>query len=698
MRRRKIPFFPPVPGGHRFRASLIQSSRVAARRQEARRPFWCCWLLLLSLLLWPGLAHSRVYVVDPNNAQASDHNAGTEANPYLTLDKALKEMGPWDSVLLKAGGNVTILQRYLAAPSESQVSPAVPPSTSYQSQATPPQAPEKPAAGLPLPGGSPQAPSSNWWQPYLLPALIAALFTGLILLFFLVIQPRRKRGPLLKALEIIEADRFSELGQAEELLNLSLTAGLRSRDIAEARFALAYVRARLKRYPEAAAVLSDLLKSGQPDRETAYLALWLEYRQKNYDRLENLYDEHAELLGDFLDSRLMAGIAFLRQAQIFWFRRQVSTALEYYERLRGLEVPELKDQIPSSIDDYQVMFGIVSLFEKEIDQARQHFAGAVQTAQKEGKSPVQGELGLLLCQWLKSPSPTFDEELGQVLAALETLEQEKTAKAGEDDIPAEKDGSGDEKLLRNVLLWHAVSLLSTWLGLPVHQGLPASERSEFERRLQKVISVDPDMGDPYLLSGLIAYYFAASPEEREQALKSLQEAISKEVHLPEVLNLVEREQRIKEAEENILQRFLVLVRHYLSDQGVPEHLRQKLRERLDAFSFFRGLEEMDLVKGPLDVAPSLEDIKTRGALLHRRIYNIVKPQLAKTEPETAAGLEERLSILEDITSELAKNKESLESAEFDLMQTTGEFLFKDDEAVGPEAEGLEAEGLEAGGD
>jgi tetratricopeptide (TPR) repeat protein len=692
-----------------------------------------CRLLIPAVLLalWGGLAvgpaHGRHYVVDPHHLAARDTNPGSAQEPFRTLPRALKELQPYDTLLLKAGPNPMLL---------TLIPPNPPPEPTTAPRFEPPVTTAPPSPPQPLktppPSRRPAAPTqpfhpaepglgANW----LIAGVVALVLLGGVLLFFLVILPRRRRRPLLQALSIIDKDERPRFPEAEKLLGTALIAGLRKRDIAETRFALAYVRARLGRYAEASAVLSDLLASGHRDRETMYLHLWLEARQKNHEQVERIFDEHEALLGDLLDTRHLVGIAFLVKAQLLWSRHQASGALEYYERLRGLDV--LHEHIPSHLAEQQVMFGMVALFEKKEEEAHKHFEGAIKAAREEGRSTVPGELGLLLCQWRKDEHPDLDAPLGQVLEALEKrervgltcphcqapLEVEReylgltitcTGCRKPLEVEAEKiqpltpapaaaaaspEGEGgdaehpklsdDDLLRRNTILWHALALLITWFRLPPRSPLPAAGKAELFQRLDKVSAVDPAMGDPYLVKGLIGYYFPENDQEREEAVKNLEEAIRLEVSVPEVLNLLAREQRLAQMQQDALRIYLGMVRNYLADQGVPEHYRARLKERLERFSRFRELGEIDLVQGDFLDKPSVEDVMARAGMMKRRIQTIVRPRLARTAEEKAVEqLDTLLTNLDQATQTLRSDYRQLEGYELDLIGSTGEFLFREE--------------------
>ncbi|HEY7544258.1 MAG TPA: tetratricopeptide repeat protein, partial [Blastocatellia bacterium] len=542
--------------------------------------------------------------------------------------------------------------------------------------------------------------------------------------YIFIVKPYLSARPLREALAIIERNDPAEFSQAESLLGQALIGGLRPKKVAQARFALAYVRARLGRYSEAATALAELIASGDKDRETVYLYMWVCSRLKEQEKVERLYEEHAERLGDLLDTRLMVGIAYLQRARTHWSRREVDGALHYFEQLRKLNV--LVEEIPAHIEDHEVVIGIMSLFDKNPEEARKHFSGAVAAAEKHGKPALHGQLGLLLCEWIAADVPDIDDSLGKLISLMsegwsresavtlckycnrkfdvdrsyagKTLACTACKRRFEVEISKSSDGDAEKRdrllseedlLMRNALLMHAVSLLFTWQVLPPRSGLPVREKESLLARLEKIKEVDEDMSDPYLLEGLIHYYFARDDAEREAAVEMLDRAASSGVNVPEVLNLVDREHKLAALQVDGLNRFFVLVKEYIGDQGVPESLREELKSRLERFSRFKQLGDIDLIKGEDELAPSLADIQARGMLLRKRVNTIVRPRL-KEDTDDAKALKGMMEDLDVRTKALIENKESLEKAENNLLGVTGEFLLEEEESANPDQAAGEA--------
>ena len=628
-----------------------QGIGIRQRGSRCAVPAAVAGLAVLVCLLAPTLAAAAQYYVDPSNPQASDDNPGSAAQPFHTVEGAAAVLQPGDTLVYVAGGEAT------GTPEG-------------QGAATPAQA----ATGTG--GGTPAAESSSLSQ-YLLPAGMAAgalALAACILLYFKVLQPRKRRRVLLEALAIIERDERASFDHAEELLNEALVSGLKSDDVDVARFALAWVRARSGDLAEASGAVAELVKSGDTSPETAYLDMWLASQREEHERVEKVYEIHGQRLGDFLDTKLIASIAFLALARVRWSNRQIEGARHYFEAVRKLGV--LAERVPSGVDDHQVMLGVLALFEKNVEQARRHFTGSVESARAGGQSPLLGELGLLLCEWRDDGQADVEERLGEIVESL-------AAQAGDGVETADDDEEGrltDERLLlRGARLWHAVALLASWQRRKKGSGLPKVSQGQLKSRLLGVKEVDPDMGDPYLVGGLIGYYFAPDDDKRRPFIDELEAAIERDVSLPEVVDLVQRERKLDKLAEDAVKTFLDLARRYVGDTDIPESLRAKLRERLGRHSQFGDLSDLDIERSQTDTVSVVQSVHGRAELMESRVRSIVRTRL-RGHPE-AERLEKLLSALHEHTVALKDVAGAVDETGNELMCTTGEFLLSEEETA-----------------
>lgn len=553
-------------------------------------------------------------------------------------------------------------------------------------------------------------------------ALMAVALSG-VAVHFLVLVPRRRRKPLLQAADIVSADETHRFEEAEELLRLALTGGMRKGDIQTARFLLSYVRARLTRFHEASTVLAEMEESAAGDLATTYLNLWVQSRLGAHEKVERIFTEYRSNLLGFLDANLIAGISFLERAREHWARKEVQGAMHYFHQLRELGV--LLEEIPSQVEDHEALLGIVALLDGSDEEGRRRFQGAIESAAREGRSTVQGRLGLLLCEWREAGTPDIDAQLAEIAKELERSEPadsgepvlthcEKCHQAyripggnigetlackrcggrfialaadqgsahGEvpdDDVSTERLLTDGDLLLRNVLFWHAISLLFSWRRLRADGGLPGAEREELSRRTAAVSGIDPEMGAPYLAEGLISWYFAQNDEARAEAVELLERALDHDVTLPEVLHLVDREHHIAEFVKDALRRYFRLLEGYIGDPTVPEEACRQLKDRLARFSRFRQFQEESLVEFSHDGAPSLSDLESRGFLMRKRLESIIDLRLRTSEERRE--ISELLRAFASEAETLQESAKRVQEAEVGLLARTGEFLLKDEEPV-----------------
>lgn len=557
-----------------------------------------------------------------------------------------------------------------------------------------------------------------------------------ILVYFLIIVPYRRRKSLREALRILHKDQRPMFSRAEELLDHALLAGLRKKDIAQARFAMGYLRCILGKYEEAATVLSDLEKSkAEIDRPAAYTMLWVQSRLKNHERVERIHAEYGGILEGYQQTALIASISYLALASLRLARREIHGALHYFDRVRELGV--LADEIPGHLDDHEVVTGIVALFEKNRDEATKHFEAAIETAKERNKPTYTGRLGLLLCKWRDRDLSGIDQQLGEVLNDMRPDEAQGDTSAfntkcphcgkgygvtsrylkkkvrcnscrrtflvePDEDVELKDEGtesedrllSEEDRLQRNVRLWHCMSRVAMWLSREERSGLPESEREVLRKRLQLVTQLDPDMGDPYLIDGLITYYFANSDEERSRAHKLIEKAVEREVHVPEVLQLLDRVNKLANLSEQSLAYFHQMSGKYAENAEVDPELRKRFVLSMNRFARFKDLGPIEELSEADSVAPSLENLQGRGQILQTRVSNIVRYRISDEESDVKEEIMNKLGELHERTQVLAEGTKAFQQTEFGLMESTGEFLFHDAEPRESETDSPDVESQE----
>lgn len=544
---------------------------------------------------------------------------------------------------------------------------------------------QPPGSGTHVPGETidpGNIPEAAFWPPSRQTQEIAGAATVIIagvLTWFLVVAPRRRRRPLVEATELLARHEPDDLRGAERLLVRALTAGLRPTDVADARFHLAYTRAALERYGEAEATLADLDQSGDLTQEAAYLQLWLFARQRKHQDVERMYERHAALLQDVLQAKRLFSITFLHLARKSLALRETAMALDYFDRVRSLRV--LADQIPADLEDHHLAFGVGAAFEQKWDEARKHFEAAADTARvrADRANPPHAELALLICDWREDAKADVDTALTGLLPLIEARRTSaKAAKTETDDTAL---------LISACRLWHLFTLLRAWSQRPPRQTLDDADRKELAARLAATKKAGSDLCEPWLIEGLIEYYFAgAAPAARARAVKSLEEAVKREMSVPEVLMLLELEVEQQRLMREGLPTYLKLMRSYLHNVEVSESVRRDVRAQLQRFERFAEIEDSEAEEAHPYSAPSIADLQTRVDITFRRISELVRTRLSADRD--VATRDELDTLARQITESNAAVREQvtrLEETEGRLTVYAGELLLAEEPVVREEA-------------
>ena len=523
----------------------------------------------------------------------------------------------------------------------------------------------------PSPGDSPKGAEVP--KPPPVPLWVFAVIGGLILvisggvLWFLVLQPRRKARPLLDAVKLLAGGGDAALAKAEALLNQALNAGLKPEYLTETRFLLAYVKARLGRYADALLVLKD---SEDTSVEALYLQLWLTVKEKRWDEAERICFEHTPRLAGFLKGKQVVGIVYLELARQAMSRDQCERALHCFKKVKELGV--FPDQVPEQLADLEMVLAMSALFEdKEKEKAhvaRERFEAAHKSAEASGQSSLLPRIGLLLCEWRQQDRPDIDSQLA---AALNEVKVE----AAKSKDPSEASG-----MLPAITLWYAVSLFYNWFRrLPEKKGLPVKEREALQRRLDTARETMPKDGDPYLLGGLVDYYCARDERQRQAAVGSLRKAVELGVTLPEVLYLLQCEDRLAELSKHRFDGYLALLRGYLADSSVPLDLRKELHEHLLKFERFKRLEDLP-AEDESAIVPSLHDVAASCELIEERMKRIFR----------GYNDDKKRNTVEDLLGGLRKSREDLNRTVGELGKTEQKLMRVAGEALLPEEAEAEA--------
>jgi hypothetical protein len=350
--------------------------------------------------------------------------------------------------------------------------------------------------------------------------------------YFLYLRPQLRRHALLAAIPLLDSELRQDLTEAEQLLVESLAAGLSRRDTRDARFALAWVRAKLgqfdpAKYGDALAVLS-VSDRGAGDPAVADLRLWLLAKQGRHDEVLATFATHGDTLKDRPQNRALYAAALEHRAIDLWTRRDVDGAVRQLKKARHLRAgpqvhaPELVELL--------IEHGMRAITDEAYDAARSAFADAEKLVTGDQVQGVEARLGGLICDWRQGGRDTM---LDRLRAEFDGLSRRRELRGADLD---------DARLLRaNVGWWYLVAMLEDWTRrLPAGGSLPWPDRELFLTVVRAVETADPELGDVIMMHGLIDHGLAVDAAAQSRALATLARSTrtAKGVVLTEVLDLV----------------------------------------------------------------------------------------------------------------------------------------------------------------
>jgi tetratricopeptide (TPR) repeat protein len=460
-----------------------------------------------------------------------------------------------------------------------------------------------------------------------------------------------------RACQIIEADAHGSFPAAIELLRSALETRLTRRERAEARFALAYARARTDDLERASDDLDELIASGHRHPTALYLDLWVKVKRRDDAAAAVRYEESSNELATRYHTRVMASLAFTRLGRGAAARREVDDAMHRFEQVKELGV--LADWLPDQLHHYPIAVGVELLLEERVRDAEHRFGRALEAAADDPGRALAARIGLLLCRWRevrqgRSSLSVFEGDLQAVVEDCRNLGQ-------------------DPDQLRDLCLWQAVACIIGWLRRPSYSGLPPEELARLRQRLRAVQDLDPGLSDTYLLDGLIGYRFGGDPERR-RGLEALERSCQLGVSVPEVLLAVAEERGRAASPDRAVDDYVALVAAYLSERRAPLELRRRLLTQMASLGPFEPLLAEDLETVEDELPPSVEDLRTRARLMRRRIETMVAVGDPVAETAEVARL---LQELDTAVSRLRQAESTLQQTEQQLLLRTGQLLLPD---------------------
>lgn len=512
-------------------------------------------------------------------------------------------------------------------------------------------------------------------QPIFTPALLITIGISVcmiagLLIFFLVIQPARKRKVYTKAFEILDKEETELYPQAIELLEKAVLNGLKSNIANEVFFALAFAKLQLGKNEEA---FADIQKLTAYDADSLYLKLYILYKKKAYKEVFDFYEEHFKLLESRRQSKEIVSIACIEIGREKCKKQLLEQAIPYFSMVRKLKV--YANLIPESISNMQVTLGIQALYNKDIDQAVDLFSKARNKAVEEDQNTIVCDLGLVLCEWNRNSSPNLESRILEIVDLTQSVYNDIHPYEG-NDLEDEKIQITEKHLLiSNIYLLYSISYIYTWFQLPERKGLPEDKILEIHERLGKAYSYNPRQNDTDFILGLVDFYFDEKAN-KEDAINRIEKS---GVNLPDIIQLIKSQKEAFEKIKKVVERYIILAKGYIEDHKIPVEFRNELKERLLRYERFKKASElMDEKEDRESETATLQEIQARSKITRKHINDILSNKFKDMSEETCESFSELINDLNEMSEIISNSTKNLEKTEQLLMLNTGEYLLNEE--------------------
>jgi tetratricopeptide (TPR) repeat protein len=499
---------------------------------------------------------------------------------------------------------------------------------------------------------------------------IAACLLAGTLIFFLVIQPARKRKVYMKAIMILEKGDTEQYPQAIELLEKAVLSGLKSNIANEVFFALAFAKLQLGRNEEA---FADIQKITSYDADSLYLKLYILYKKKAYKEVYEFFEEHFSSLESKKQSKEIVSIACIEIGKEKCKKQLHEQAVPFFAMVRKLKV--YSGLIPESISNMQVTLGIQALYNKDMDQAVDLFTKARNKAIEEKQNTIDCDLGLVLCEWTINVNSNLEGRISEIINLVQKHYSDIHAFEGKDLEDEKVQITEKHLLISNIYLLYSISYIYTWFQLPDRKGLPDEKIREIHERLEKAYSYNPTQNDTDFVLGLVDFYF----DEKANKEEAIQRIEKSNTNLPDIIQLIKSQKESFEKIKKVIERYITLAKGYIEDHKIPLEFRSELKERLLRYERFRKASELtnDREDNESETA-TLQEIQTRSKITRKHINDILRNKFKGMSRETSENFSELINDLNETSEIISNGTKSLEKTEHLLMLNTGEYLLNEE--------------------
>jgi tetratricopeptide (TPR) repeat protein len=568
-----------------------------------------------------------------------------------------------------------------AGPVEIQI--VVAPAAGSDAAATP-SAPEQAPSADPASGG----PGVGWLLLGAAILLLAAI--GAAALYVRVWVPRRPLRRYQLVLAQLAAKRYDLARPGLTQLESTLPERVRS----EARFFIAFAAYRLGDVPDAEQRLAALHGEDPAARDVAYLLAHLRSERQDHDGAEAVLTRlgAARLRADDELRRLYGSIQAHRAFAALRDGR-TDAAAELFKQVEDLG--DFAEIVPVDLRNRYVLVGTRALFDRDVPTAREQFT-SLQRSLASGEAPDRAPLlaaallGQGLADWIEergTPSTQTEQLLVMALHQLNPDEEltapwpDEAADVGLTDRVEQMITRADrppeeinrERTRRDIHFLRGMAVLRKWRAT----GPPAdgAEGPDFLAAalgcFGRARELDPEFSDVHVVVGLLRYYLADDGEGRRAGLAVLREANKLGTRDPEVLQILNHDERVQRADRDAAATFLQILDGYVADATV----RQDVREALLARMAERGeVQDWDarheLVRARV-VVPTVAEVQARSELLLARVADLLQEGPGSADLSDAHDLSARL---QERSRAIAEQARAIEEQEAALLALLGERL------------------------
>jgi tetratricopeptide (TPR) repeat protein len=577
--------------------------------------------------------------------------------------------------------------------SDGPAAPAATPSASASS--VPGSAQDSPAAA-----SARRADGSGVGVGTLLLVLLAVLvlFGGGAMTYVRVVAPRRYVRPYRRALDEMSVQRYDRALPTLTRLEATLPPRVRR----EARFFIAFAQYRLGSREAAEYRLTELNREDADNADVAYLLAYLRAERGDFDGAEAVLGGlDPERLTANDEQRRLLGMVQVNRAFAAFRKGRIDAAAELFEQVERLG--DFAEHVPIDLRNRNILVGTRALFDRDVPAAREQF-DALYRAARRGEEPerstmlASAQLGLALSAWQTKDKDAAVQTEKLLVEVLRSLDPEGALAARWPDGPDPGLPSRIEDMmlranrppaeidrvrtLRDIHFLCGMAELRGWAERDRRSAQKGDARS-FEaasRCFARCRELDPEFSDVYVVVGLLRFYLANDKAERQAGLVVLREARKLGTRDPEILRILNRDDRIRRANRDASEVFLQVLDRYVRDPTVRAEVREALLARMSRHGKVRDWDARPDLVHARSVAPTVSEVQARSELLRARVADLLADHAGSADLSEARTLTDDL---EQRSRAMAQYARAVEEQEARLLELLGDTLLREVEGWTP---------------